>query len=389
MRRQAAGHRGQHCRLKLARLGVVRVKPVGPVVVGDHHGHAVVDLADIVGCLSRDNRGRPQPGAFVVIGQGLIAPELVEPGEGQRLTVLRIDVVGLLALFSVLGDGLPFVVAVGGNDAAALGEGAPERGLDRDGLGPGVDELAAARGVLGPERDQAPAHHAQLAGLRLLWLLVLLVFLVVFLVARTWLHDRVHPPGGRHVVVGTGLRVGSVGDAVPLDAELLEELKALTRRHEATAHADLPFIALNRIRHVPLSLDWPFITIIPLRQTCGAVTVPGACSRAGGRASNDSLRVCMPTTRTVPGPRPPRPLRSAPGSGCPRPSPSPTGPWSWPPCPTGRPGSRTRCGPWGPRSRTTPADPRRDPCPGPHPAGGSPPGSRPRGRGSASTRVTP
>src|ERR1700685_794300 len=43
--------------------------------------------------------------------------------------------------------------------------------------------------------------------------------------------------------------------------------------------------------HVPLSLDWPFITIIPLRQTCGADTVPGACSCAGGRASNDNLRV--------------------------------------------------------------------------------------------------
>src|ERR1700685_833002 len=43
--------------------------------------------------------------------------------------------------------------------------------------------------------------------------------------------------------------------------------------------------------HVPLSLDWPFITIIPLRQTCGADTVPGACSCAGGRASSDNLRV--------------------------------------------------------------------------------------------------
>src|ERR1700751_1784291 len=43
--------------------------------------------------------------------------------------------------------------------------------------------------------------------------------------------------------------------------------------------------------HVPLSLDWPFITIIPVRQTCDSVTVPGAYSCAGGRASNDSLRV--------------------------------------------------------------------------------------------------
>src|SRR5215469_15520010 len=230
MRRQAAGHRGQHRRLKLAGLGVVRVKPVGPVILRYHHGHTVVDLADLVGRLGRDDRGRPQPGAFVVIGQGLIAPELVEPGEGQRTTVLPVDVVGLLALLALFGDGLPFEVAVGGNDAATLGERAPERGLDRDGLGAGINELAAARGVLGPERDQAPADHAQLASGRLVRLLVALF------VTWAWLHDRVYTPGGRHVVVRIGLRVGSVGDAVPLDAELLEELKALTRRHEATAH---------------------------------------------------------------------------------------------------------------------------------------------------------
>src|SRR5580658_10178617 len=395
MRRQPAGQRGQHRRLKVAALGVVRVKPVGPMVMRDHHGHAVVDLTDVVGRLGRDNRGRPQPGAFGISRQSLIPPELVNAGKGQRTTVLPVDVVRLLALFSLFRYCLPFVVAVGRENAAALGEGAPERGLDRHGLGPGVDELSAARGVLGPRRDQAPAHRAQLTSWLLVFVFLVAVFLVAFLVARASFHDRVYPPGRRHVVVRGRFRVGSVGDAVPLDAELLEELKALTRRYEATAHADFP--SWHRFRHVPLSLDWRFITKIQLRQTRG----PGRCQTRGWHlrmdTRDDTLRLCMlspfPATRTGPGPRPPRPGRSAPGSGCPRPSPSPTGPWSWPPCPTGRPASRTRCGPgtpcsrrprcarWGPRSRTPAAQPRR--------AGWSPPGSRPRVRRSASTWATP
>src|SRR3984957_19289583 len=98
--------------------------------------------------------------------------------------------------------------------------------------------------------------------------------------------------------------------------------------------------------HVPLSLDWPFITTIPPRQTFLTVTVLRRWLLLR-RLATIASRVCMPTTRTGPGPRLPRPGRSAPGSGCPRPSPSPTGRWCWPPCPPARPGSRGGAGPDG------------------------------------------
>ncbi len=58
---------------------------------------------------------------------------------------------------------VPLVVTVGGQDAAADGEGLLEGGLLRDGLHPGVDQPAADRGVLGPGRDQPPLHRGELA----------------------------------------------------------------------------------------------------------------------------------------------------------------------------------------------------------------------------------
>src|SRR5262249_58486202 len=79
--------------------------------------------------------------------------------------------------------------------------------------------------------------------------------------------DREDSLGGGNVVVGGRLRVRRGSHAVALHAELLEELKALTRRHETTAHA----IFLNWLLpgQVPLSLDWQFITRIRAGQTHG------------------------------------------------------------------------------------------------------------------------
>ena len=231
--------------MKLAGLGGVRVEPVCPVLTRDHHGHAIVDLANIVGCLGRDNRGRPQPGTFVIVGHRLVPPELVDSGEGEGSPVRSVDKVRLLALLATLGNGLPLVVAVGREDAPALGEGAPVGRLDRHRLGPGVDHPAADRGLLGPGGHQAPADHAQLTGLRLI------------LAGRPF-EDREDALGGGDVVVRGGLRVGRGSHAVALHAELLEELKALTRRHKTTAHAI--FLDWLLPGQVPLSLDWQFIT---------------------------------------------------------------------------------------------------------------------------------
>src|ERR1700728_3412075 len=88
-----------------------------------------------------------------------VLPQFVEAGEGEDAAVGPVDVERLLDLRLRLG--LPFVVAVGRDEAAALGEGGPERGLDRHRLGPRVDQPGAALDVLGPERHQPPADQPQ------------------------------------------------------------------------------------------------------------------------------------------------------------------------------------------------------------------------------------
>src|SRR6516162_6726317 len=347
MRRQAARHRGQHCRVKLAGLGGGRVEPVCPVLTRDHHGHAIVDLADIVGCLGRDNRGRPQPGALVIVGHRLVPPELVDSGEGEGSPVRSVNKVRLLTVLAPVRDGLPLVVAIGREDAPALGEGPPVGRLDRHRLGPGVDHPPADRGLLGPGGHQAPADHAQLTGL---WLVL----------AGRPFEDREDPLGGGDVVVRGRLRVGRGSHAVALHAELLEELKALTRRHKTTTHA----IFLNWMLpgQVPLSLDWQFITTIRAGQTprkggLGGRVPPGSGGSGGSPPGLALISTACTrlTTRTGPGlPRPP-PGRSEGASSCRPPSPSPTGPWSWPRSATGRPGSPARCGPGTPNWPPTPS----------------------------------
>src|SRR5262249_47492134 len=166
----------------------------------------------------------PQPGALVIVGKRIVPPELVESGEGEGSPVRSVDKIRLLTLLAPVRNGLPLVVAVGRDDAPALGEGTPEGRLDRHRLGPGVDHAAADRGLLGPGRHQAPAEYAQLTGLRLV------------LAGRPF-EDGENLLGGHHVVVGSRLRVGRGSHPVALHAELLEELKTLARRDKTTAHA--------------------------------------------------------------------------------------------------------------------------------------------------------
>ena len=63
-------------------------------------------------------------------------------------------------LLAALG-GVPLVVAVGGQQAAPLGERPPERRLLGHGLHAGVDQPGPDRRVLGPRRHEPPAHRAE------------------------------------------------------------------------------------------------------------------------------------------------------------------------------------------------------------------------------------
>ena len=206
-----------HGRQQVLLLGVGRVQPFRPVAGRDHHRRPVVDLADLIGRVGRDDRARPVPGVLVIVGHLLVPPQLVQAGEGEDAAVRPVDVERLLGLRVRVG--LPLVVAVGRDEAATLGERGAEGGLDRDRLGPRVDQPGAALGVLGPERHQAPAQQPELA-----------LLLVV--------HHRVDPLGRRHVVVGVvGRPLG--GNGVPLDGELLEQLGPFTSGDEPTAHERL------------------------------------------------------------------------------------------------------------------------------------------------------
>ena len=57
--------------------------------------------------------------------------------------------------------GLPFVKAVGGDEAALVLERFSEAGLFGDGLGAGVGEFVADGFILGPVRDETPTHGFQ------------------------------------------------------------------------------------------------------------------------------------------------------------------------------------------------------------------------------------
>src|SRR5690606_40183725 len=86
---------------------------------------------------------------------GGIPPGAPETGEGHRVPVGTVHPMWSPSLLL----GLPLVEAVGGDEAAILGERPPERRLLRHRLQPGID--VDCPGVLGVVGDEAPGHLAE------------------------------------------------------------------------------------------------------------------------------------------------------------------------------------------------------------------------------------
>ena len=152
------------------------------------------------------------PGS-VLVGDLLVAPDLVEAGHRHHAPVLGADEERLLERLAGLAELLgrvPLVVAVGREQAASLLQRPLERRLLGEGLDPGVDHPVADGDVLGPRRDQAPAHGGQPA----------LGSGVLRGVARDPVHDGVDVLGRRDVVV----RLQRLLDHVGVDLELLDEV---------------------------------------------------------------------------------------------------------------------------------------------------------------------
>jgi hypothetical protein len=83
---------------------------------------------------------------------GRAAPNLPEAGEGERPVIGERQIVGLLA---AVGEVLPFVEAVGDDEAAAPCEGGAKRRQAVERLGAGIDGPGPDSDVLGPRRDQS------------------------------------------------------------------------------------------------------------------------------------------------------------------------------------------------------------------------------------------
>src|SRR5580704_1731079 len=172
-----------------------------------------MDAADLVLGPGGDDGRRPEPGIGIIVGPVLVAPQLVEAGEGQHAAVFAADVVGLLAWALRVPGLLPLVEAVRGEQAAVPGERAAEGRLAGHGLGPGVDQAAADRDVLGPEGHQPPANHPEFPHARTLIRLAL-GRLVPGCLALGWL-----VPG--RLVPGCAVRSGAVRSAAVRPAAVL------------------------------------------------------------------------------------------------------------------------------------------------------------------------
>ncbi len=89
-----------------------------------------------------------------------LLPAFPQPGEGEQVVVLAVDVEWLSGLRV---EFLPFVEPTGGNQAAPVPEGGAEGGLLRNRFCPRVDQPVADLAVGCPGRDQSPAGDHALA----------------------------------------------------------------------------------------------------------------------------------------------------------------------------------------------------------------------------------
>src|ERR1700753_1254802 len=85
-------------------------------------------------------------------------PGFGKSGEAERLPVAAVDEIGPLA---IIGN-VPFVIAVGGNEAAASLDRILECGLLTHRLRPCIDEERERPGILDPGRQHPPTHQPKM-----------------------------------------------------------------------------------------------------------------------------------------------------------------------------------------------------------------------------------
>ncbi len=147
------------------RFEAVWLQPPLIMFGADDHRHPIVDGGDHrIGFGGDDGKsldGLINARAGVIEAELAFAvrsmPFLPEAGHAEEAAILAGEAEWLLAG----GRGLPFVKAIGGNQAALLFEGPAETGFVGDSFGAGVGQLVADGFVLGPGGDQAPAHGFQ------------------------------------------------------------------------------------------------------------------------------------------------------------------------------------------------------------------------------------
>ena len=187
----------------------LRAEPGGVVGRLQDHRHAVVHRAHQCIGVGGDEGGGLQRRAVRRL------PVFPQAGEGEQPLALQADEPRLLAR----GRGLPFVEAVGGDEAAHAAEGAAEGRLLGHRLAARVGELRRHRGVLRPGGQQAPLDvHRLQPGLGLL-------------PAMAHDEDRLC---GRDVVARRGLGHG-------VDAEVAGDVGRRGLEGEASAHGGFLF----------------------------------------------------------------------------------------------------------------------------------------------------
>ena len=105
-------------------------------------------------------------------------------GEGHQAIIRPMDEVRPLFARNIA---LPFIEAVGRNEAAAAADGIAETGFLQHGLAAGIDERLSGCHLLGPGRHEAPAHQREMP-------------------LRPALPDDGHGSAGRDMVPGRKLR---------------------------------------------------------------------------------------------------------------------------------------------------------------------------------------